>query len=100
MLKLYDLHRSGNCYKIRLLLSLIDLEYDKVSVNANAGENKTPEFLKLNPRGQLPVLVDDGRVLWDSTAILVYLAGTYGKGSWLPEDNYELAQVMQWLALE
>ena len=45
-----------------------------------------------------PPLVDDGRVLWDSTAILVYLAGTYGKGSWLPEDNYELAQVMQWLA--
>ena len=100
MRKLYDLHRSGNCYKIRLLLSLIDLEYDKVSVNTNAGENKAPEFLKLNPRGQLPVLVDDGRVLWDSTAILVYLAGTYGKGSWLPEDNYELAQVMQWLALE
>ena len=100
MLKLYDLYRSGNCYKVRLLLSLIRLEYEKISVNANAGENKTPEFLKLNPRGQLPVLDDDGRVLWDSTAILVYLAGTYGKGRWLPRSHCEFANVMQWLALE
>jgi len=100
MLKLYDLDRSGNCYKIRLLLSLIEVEYEKVAVDANAGENKSPEFLKLNLRGQLPVIEDNGRVLWDSTAILVYLAGTYGEESWLPRDHYELASVMQWLALE
>jgi glutathione S-transferase len=100
MLKLYDLDRSGNCYKIRLLLSLIGLEYEKISVNANAGENKTPEFLKLSPRGQLPVLEDNGRIIWDSTAILVYLASAYGDERWLPRDPHALAEVMQWLALE
>ena len=100
MLKLYDLNRSGNCYKIRLLLSLIELKYEKIKINANAGENRTPEFLMLNPRGQVPVIDDDGHILWDSTAILVYLAATYGNESWLPREPYEQAQVMQWLALE
>ena len=100
MLKLYDLDRSGNCYKIRLLLSLIELDYEKVMVNANAGENRTPEFLALNPRGQVPVIDDNGYVLWDSTAILVYLAGAYGNDLWLPREPYEQGQVMQWLALE
>lgn len=100
MLKLYDLDRSGNCYKVRLLLSFIGLAYEKIAVNANAGENRTAEFLKLNPRGQLPVLDDNGRILWDSTAILVYLARAYGDKRWLPGDDYLLAQVMQWLALE
>ena len=100
MLKLYDLERSGNCYKVRLLLSLMEMEYEKVPVDANAGENRTPEFLALNPRGQLPVLDDDGRVVWDSTAILIYLAGTYGSGSWMPGDHYGFAKMVQWLALE
>jgi glutathione S-transferase len=100
MLKLYDLDRSGNCYKIRLLLSLIEQEYEKISVNVNAGENETPEFLALNPRGQVPVIDDNGTVLWDSTAILVYLASVYGDDSWLPREPYGQAQVMQWLALE
>ncbi len=100
MLKLYDLDRSGNCYKIRLLLSLIEQEYEKISVNVNASENETPEFLALNPRGQVPVIDDNGYVLWDSTAILVYLASVYGDESWLPREHYAQAQVMQWLALE
>ncbi len=100
MLKLYDLERSGNCYKVRLFLSLIDMEYEKVSIDANAGENRTPEFLALNPRGQLPVLNDNGRVVWDSTAILVYLAGAYGGESWMPKDHYGFAKMVQWLALE
>ena len=100
MLKLYDLERSGNCYKVRLFLSFIGHKYEKISINTDARENRTPEFLKLNPRGQLPVLEDSGRVLWDSTAILVYLASVYGGGSWLPQGHYEFAKVMQWLALE
>lgn len=100
MLKLYDLERSGNCYKIRLLLSLIEKEYEKISVNVKAGDNETQEFLALNPRGQVPVIDDNGYVLWDSTAILVYLASAYGEESWLPREHFEQAQVMQWLALE
>ena len=100
MLKLYDLERSGNCYKIRLLLSLIGREYEKIPVNVNANENESPEFLALNPRGQVPVIDDDGFVLWDSTAILVYLAHAYGEESWLPREYRQQAEVMQWLALE
>jgi len=100
MLKLYDLERSGNCYKIRLFLSLIEIEYEKIPINTNAGENESPKFLDLSPRGQLPVLDDDGRVIWDSTAILVYLAGTYGQGSWMPKDYYKFAKIVQWLAFE
>ncbi len=100
MIKLYNLPRSGNCYKIRLLLTLLELEHEIIDIDANAGENTTAEFLRLNPRGQLPVLDDDGAVLWDSTAILVYLADRYGGGDWLPRDSLGLARVMQWLALE
>jgi len=100
MIKLYNLPRSGNCYKIRLLLALLDLEHEIIDIDAKAGENTTAEFLRLNPRGQLPVLDDDGEVLWDSTAILVYLADRYGGDDWLPRDSLGLARVMQWLALE
>lgn len=100
MLKLYDLERSGNCYKIRLLLSLIGREYEKIPVNVNAKENESPEFLALSPRGQVPVIDDNGFVLWDSTAILVYLAHAYGEASWLPREYRQQAEVMQWLALE
>ncbi|WP_145138298.1 glutathione S-transferase family protein [Pseudomonas duriflava] len=97
---LYDLERSGNCYKIRLLLSLLGITYQKTSVDLNAGEGQQPEFLALNPRGQVPVLVDNDTTLWDSTAILVYLARQYGRGLWLPTDPVGMAKVMQWLSFE
>jgi len=97
---LYDLERSGNCYKIRLLLSVLELNYQRVKVDLNAGENRQPEFLAINPRGQIPVLVDDSVTLWDSTSILVYLARQYGRGLWLPTDPVTMAKVMQWLAFK
>jgi glutathione S-transferase len=100
MLKLYDLHRSGNCYKVRLLLAFVGVAYEKIPIDANAGEHKTAEFLNISPRGQLPVLQDETRVIWDSMAILVYLAARYGNGAWLPEDPYAMAATMQWLALD
>jgi glutathione S-transferase len=63
------------------------------------GEHREPWFLKLNPRGQVPTLDDDGTVVWDSMAILVYLARKYGGEKWLPLDAKEMAEVMQWLAV-
>lgn len=63
MLRLYDLHRSGNCYKVRLLLAFMGVTYEKTPIDANAGEHKTEEFLKISPRGQLPVLQDGTRVM-------------------------------------
>lgn len=99
MLKLYDMELSGNCYKVRLLCGLLGLECENVAVNLFKGEHKTPAFLQLNPRGQVPVLDDGGTVVWDSMAILVYLARKYGGENWLPGDAEALAEVMQWLAL-
>jgi glutathione S-transferase len=97
---LYDLESSGNCYKIRLLLALLDLDCQRHAVDIPGGELQTLAFLKLNPRGQVPVLVDGGQALWDSTAILVYLARKYGGETWLPTAPGTMAAVVQWLALE
>lgn len=90
---------SGNCYKVRLFCSLLGVSYDAIPVNLAKMEHKQAEFLALNPRGQVPVLDDAGTVLWDSMAILVYLAGKYADGRWLPGAAEPLARVMQWLAV-
>lgn len=98
-LKLYDLDRSGNCYKVRLLLSMLGLDYERIAVDTTRGESQTPEFKRLNPRGQIPVLADGDTVIWDSMAILVYLVRRYGGDQWLPADPLGEARVMQWLAV-
>jgi len=98
MLKLYDFTLSGNCYKVRLMMALLNLEHELVSINVKNGEQKTPEFLNLNQWGQVPVLVDGDLVLRDSQAILVYLARHYGGESWLPNDAEAMSLVMQWLS--
>lgn len=96
--RLYDFERSGNCHKVRLLLSLIGVEYERVDVDLRGGGTEQPEFLALNPRGQVPVLVDGEEVIWDSIAILAYLARRYD-ARWLPVEPLALARVMQWLAV-
>jgi glutathione S-transferase len=98
-MKLYLTDNSGNAYKVRILLSLLGKPYDKVLLDTKSREHKQAPFLKLNPRGEVPVLEDDGVVLWDSAAILVYLARRYGGDRWLPAAPAEMAQVMQWVAL-
>jgi glutathione S-transferase len=98
-LKLYDFELSGNAYKVRLFLSLLGLQYERVPVALGQGEQRQPAFLKLNPRGQVPTLDDSGVVVWDSLAILVYLARRYGGEKWLPLDAQRMAEVMQWLAV-
>lgn len=98
-MKLYDMELSGNCYKIRLFCALLGLNYESVPVNLLRGEHKAADFLALNPRGQVPVLEDAGTLVWDSMAILVYLARKYGDEQWLPMEPAPLASVMQWLAV-
>jgi len=97
--KLYMTERSGNAYKARLLLSMLGVPYEPVPVDLAHGEHRQPPFLRLNPRGQVPVLEDEGRVYWDSTALLVYIARKAGAEDWLPLDADGMAHVMQWLAL-
>ena len=91
--------RSGNSYKARLLLSMLGMPYEQVVVDLAHGENRRPHFLKLNPRGQVPVLEDGGKAYWDSTAVLVYLARKHEAHDWLPPDADGMAEVMQWMAL-
>lgn len=98
MIKLYGHEMSGNSYKVRLFLELLNLEYEWVKVDLMKGEHKSPEYLTLNPFGQVPLLVDGDIKLADAQAILVYLARQYGGEEWLPLDALSLAQVVRWLS--
>lgn len=98
-MQLHDFTLSGNCYKIRLFLSLLQLEAELLSVDLPGHAQKSAEFLALNPRGQVPILVDDGHVLFDSQAILVYLACRYADTSWYPRDALSQARISSWLSL-
>jgi glutathione S-transferase len=75
------------------------LPYETKLLNMAAGDNRRPEFLAKNPFGQVPVIEDGDLVLFDSNAILVYLAKTYGDSSWLPEDAQGAAAVQRWFSL-
>ena len=98
MIKLYGHELSGNVYKIRLFLSLLDLKYEFIQLDLFKGEHKQPEYLKLNPFGQVPLLVDRETILPDAQAILVYLARKYGNEQWLPTDAEGLSKVVRWLS--
>jgi glutathione S-transferase len=97
-MKLYDLERSGNGYKVRLMLALLGLPYESIRIDLPKGEHKHPDFLALNPFGEIPVFCDGEVVLRDSQAILVYLARAHGGETWLPSDPASMARVTQWLS--
>ena len=100
MIKLYDYLLSVNCYKQRLLLSILEVPYETVAVDFYPGwEHKSAEFKKINPLGHIPVIDDGGYVLWDAHAILVYLASKYDPaGTWYPTgDPRRLGEVASWL---
>jgi len=98
-MKLYYGNPSGNSYKVQILLALLKVPHEVVMLDLKTRQHKAPDFLKLNPRGEVPTLEDGGTVVWDSGAILVYLARKHGGEAWLPSDPAGLAQVMQWVAL-
>lgn len=100
-IQLYDYPLSGNCFKVRQMLAWLGLEYRTVPVDFHPGRaHKSPAFLtNVNPLGQLPVLDDDGFVLRDAQAILVYLASRYDpQRRWYPDDPKLRGQVAMWLA--
>ncbi len=99
-MKLYDYVLSGNCYKIRLLVRFLEIECEIVAVDFYPGrEHKSAAFLGINPLGQIPVLEDDGLVIRDAQAILLYLANKYdGHGRWWPSGDPRLVgEVTMWL---
>lgn len=98
MLTVHGDIRSGNCLKVKWMLEARGLDYQWVAIDTMAGGSRTPEFLLLNPSGQVPILVlDDGRVLAQSNAILVHLAQGTG---WIPADEFERARMFEWLFWE
>lgn len=101
MIKLYNYELSGNCYKLRLLMHILDVPYEREAVDFYPGKaHKSAQFMQLNPFGQLPVL-DDGDIrLRDAQAILVYLAAKYDPArSWYPDDPAAMGKIAMWLAL-
>lgn len=98
-LKLYRFALSGHSHRAQLMLSLLGLEHELVKVDRQTQEHKSPAFLKLNPFGQVPVLDDNGVIVADSNAILIYLALKYGNEQWLPRDPQGAAQVQRWLSV-
>jgi glutathione S-transferase len=98
-IKLYNFPRSGHAHRVELMLSLLQLPTELIFVDLPKGAHKQPDFLALNAFGQIPVIDDQGVVLADSNAILVYLAQKYGNGRWLPADPVGAAKVQRWLSI-
>jgi glutathione S-transferase len=99
-MKLYGFPLSGHAHRAQLLLELLNLPYDYVTVDLKNGTQRAPAFLAMNPLGEVPVLDDDGEIVADSTAILVYLATKYDpSGRWLPRDPIGAATVQRWLSM-
>lgn len=97
-MKIYGDIQSGNCYKIKLLASILEIDHEWTEVDILANETQTDEFLKKNPNGKIPLLeLDDGRCISESNAILNYLAEGSGLSS---EDAYEKAKILQWQFFE
>jgi glutathione S-transferase len=98
MFKLFEMGDSGNCYKIRLLLAMLDIEYERIPTDILNGESRTDAFLELNPNGKLPLLITpEGTPLAESNAILFYLACDT---PYLPQDNLDQALTLQWMFFE
>ncbi len=102
MISLHDYELSGNCYKLRLLLHWLGLEYTRIAVDFHPGRaHKSADFIDhVNPLGQLPVLHDGDFKLRDAQACLVYLASRYDRsGQWYPDDARTRGNITLWLTV-
>jgi glutathione S-transferase len=98
-IRLYRHPLSGHAHRVQLALSLMKLPHELIDVDLANAAHKTPEFLQLDPFGQVPVLDDKGTVVFDSNAILVYLAARYDTDNrWMPRGPREQAAVQVWLS--
>lgn len=98
-MKLYYHPISGHAHRARLFLSLIGADVEISEVDLAKGEHKTPEYLAMDRFGQVPLLADDGTIIADSNAIMIYAAKKFGRTDWLPEDAVGAARVQRWLSV-
>src|SRR5262249_49334642 len=96
MIKLHTFHLSTNGRKVHMALEEAKAAYEIVAVNLMKGEQKNPDYLKLNPNGKVPTLIDDGLVMWESIAILLYLAEKFPAAHLLPTAAADRARAFQW----
>jgi glutathione S-transferase len=97
MLKLYDHPLSGNCYKVRLALSQLGVEYEKEYLDIFKGEQHSSGYQSVNPNRKIPVLIDGGFHMWESNAILLYIGRKYSPNGLCLEDLEGYGRMAQWL---
>jgi glutathione S-transferase len=98
MIKLYQFHPSGNCYKVRLLLHQLGIPFEAVETNIGVGATRTPEFKAKNPIARVPTVeLEPGTFLAESNAILWYFAEAT---PFIPTDKLERARMLQWMFFE
>ncbi len=97
MLKVYGRNNSVNVQKVMWLIGELGLAHERLDVGGAFGQNDQDWYLSLNPMGRVPVLDDDGYVLWESHTIIRYLARQYGGGTWYPETPKDGGEVDKWM---
>src|SRR3989304_1363118 len=97
MIKLYDHAVSGNCYKVRLALSQLGVEYERINVDIFKGEQNERWFAALNPNKKVPVLIDGDFTMWESNGILLYIGKKFAPNNLYSEDPKDFGAVTQWL---
>ena len=98
-IQLYRHPLSGHSHRVQLMLSLLQLPTQLQDVDLMKAAQKQADFLAMNPFGQVPVLDDNGVILSDSNAILLYLARTYGGDTWYPSDTVNQVAIQRWLSV-
>ena len=97
-IRIHHFAKSGHAHRVRLFASLAGIEHEVIEVDLGGGAHRRPDFLAMNPAGQVPVIEDGETVISDANAILVYLAKTRAP-DWLPEDARSAAEVQKFLTL-
>src|SRR5215469_18423846 len=95
-MKLYEFAPTRSI-RVRWTLQELGVDFEAITVDLLAGEHRSPEFLKINPAGKLPVLVDGEMVLTESIAIVLYLAEKYPEKKLIPTELKQRAELMRWL---
>lgn len=100
MIELWGRKNAYNVQKASWMLAELELTYSHRDVGSRPGDLETPEFLALNPHARIPVLVDEGNVVWESNSIVRYLAARYSRGELWPESPWERACAERWMDWE